>query len=414
MPHDIDGRSRSRSRTERRSRSKRLSGDGDAGRRLLAHADASTEDVHLEDRPPPSLIPRSNRHELRQSVDKWRQSIDPQYGTVDVLMPLPVPVPDHRRGYGCGRHGERSINNPGLFTSSYPMGFDSRQSTHLRSPGPGSESRLEKMFKSAVNDPPVEPSHAPTDTAQSEISSAEGYRLAKPTPPVRFIHNQPTVLPVNKRDMTAQRRSTLYHLTDGDAHVPMTADVVDIGSYDIAEQEDRILSAAPIRTHQRESANHRSHLGAFPAPPAGPTVFRQQLLQSHAGPSTSPPQSPSTLRRSSAQYHSRESFSRKRHSLPTNIDISYPSSPTSPTASGRRRQPYHTTSPGQGHRVGELGPALGVTRNFPPQLLPLSTSPPRNYKLPHATHSPTSPIDDGLSRYPPHLSPTYTIQSRNS
>lgn len=396
----------------RRSHSRRFSKDNDVERGLLA----TTMDIDLEDQPPPSLIVRKNRYELTQSVDNWRQSIDPNYGTEDVLMPLPLPVSghaEHRRGHGHGRHGEQPPITSG---PSRPAtgAADPRQHDPLGSPS--SEGRLERMFKGAVNDPPVEYSHAPTDTARSEISSAEGYRLAKPTPPVRFVPSQPMIIPADQLGTAAQSHSALYHLADRNNHVPMAADIVSVCGL-APDQEDDMIAIPPVGAHTRESANYRPQspdLDAFPSPSTSPTTAIHHQPQPRAGPSmSSPPRSPAGLRRTSAQYYPSKPPPRKKHSVPPDITTVNHSVPTS--LGGRSRPLYQVPSSGslQSHQVDGLSSIRG-SRNFSPHLPPLSTLPPKSPNPPSMRQFPISPIDDGLSRYPPHLSSPYPMTPRQS
>ncbi|KAF9453990.1 DUF300-domain-containing protein [Macrolepiota fuliginosa MF-IS2] len=386
---------RSRSRTGRQSHSRHFSRDSDAERRLLANA----MDIDLEDQPPPSLIVRKNRHELRQSVDQWRQSIDPQYGTEDVLMPLPVPLPDYvayRSGH-APRTREKRVPVSGPSTPS-------AAATH----------RLEGMFKDAVGDPPVE--YTPSDIVQSEVSSVEGYRLAKKTPPVCFVPSQPAIMPTNQSRMAAQRRSILYHLTDGINHVPMIADIIDAGVHDQPVQSGSATVTSPVPSHRREFANHGSRspdLDAFPLPPDGPTTAVHQQRQSRAGPSTLPTSCLTMgLRRSSAQYYTSGAPSRKRHSLSLNTDVAYssPSSPISP----RRKKPYDILPPPGPYRQDEPTQSR-ATRNLSQQI-PANLAPaPQNHASLLVAQSPTSPTtNDGLSRYPPHFSSPYPTIPRQT
>ncbi|KAJ3570906.1 hypothetical protein NP233_g4098 [Leucocoprinus birnbaumii] len=417
----------SRNRTGRRSRSKRISQDGDVAQGLLSPMGIDIGALDLEDQPPPSLIARKNRRELTRSVDKWRRNIDTQTDRhEDVLMPLPEPKRGRTGGRVRGHTNEPARRHDRLSPLSDTVGssgglavIDPRQDVSLQSPG--SEGRLEGMFKSAIHDPPLQVYQAPTDTARSEISSAEGYRLAKPTPSIHLIPTQPHVIPADQPGPSAQRRSTQYHLADEGAHKPMAADVI-VSSNRLPEEQGshRVLSsptsAAPAPAHRRESASSRHYpdLEASEMPPeiqpSTPIRRSVQQLQTQASPSASPTSLPSrrppaALRRSSAQYYSFQSQSHPdsiRQSLPSDVDIPYPSSVSPPTPpKGRRRQHRHSR---EGHRFSQ---DTLVFANHAPTLQ--SPSSPRSLQFP----SP-SVIDDGLSRYPSYVSPTRPTMTRPS
>ncbi|KAF5351717.1 hypothetical protein D9756_007521 [Leucocoprinus leucothites] len=418
----------SRNRTRRQSRSKRK--DGNTAQRLLPPMEVNAADLDLEDQPPPSLIVRKNRRELRRSVDKWRQNVVSQIRSEDILMPLPEPLQEQVGTPRTGRHEYKRVHEnrhhaEPLSDMSSPPNIettpviDPRQTSPLQSPGSEGR-RLERMFKGTTNDSPMELHRVRTGTAQSEISSAEGYRLAKPTPPILLIPSQPPAITANQLGMSSQQHSAQYHLTDGDVHIPMTADVVVAGNHLAEGQGDCgvvSISTSPAPTHRRESASSRIHnpdLNAFPILPRTSLTPTRQMVQQQppqAGPSTSPTsppplRSPPALRRSSAQYYSSQFHSHKRRSIPLNVDTPYPNSVSPPGSPVGRKQPRHIR---QGHLVNEdTSVSSNANHNHTRQVLSTSTSPRSHHFIP------SSIIDDGLSRYPTHFSPKYSAMPRNS
>lgn len=166
------GRSYSENRAAQ-FQSKRLLGDRDASQGLLAHVDVR-EQVDVQDLPPQSYI-RTSRHHVVQSVDKWRRNIDPNFGTVDVLTPLPVSS-DNLDGRHLGHSNrEWSVDTSQPLVSRLPA--TSVDPINIAPVGP-SKPQLEGTSKSVLANP-----------AQLEISSDSG-RLAKPTVPVCVIPSQ--------------------------------------------------------------------------------------------------------------------------------------------------------------------------------------------------------------------------------
>lgn len=358
---EIADPSHSRSQTRGRSRRKCPPRDHDAGRHLLAHAD-----FDLEDQPPISII-RKNRQQLHRSVDKWRQTVDPGHVTDDVLMPLSG-YAEHRRGLmGVGDRPPVSVTSEAVVPDPG------------RVQSPVSDGSLSRLFPPAENDLFTEPGHEHVlDSARSVVSSTEGYKLTQPTP--RPMVTSPiTILP--QLVMAGERRSTMFHLADGDTHVPMTATVLDVGNI-----QGPPNSTSPSRMHRRESANHKEFSPVIP----------------QAGPSTPSARSGAGLRRSSAQYRPFKPTPRQMSSPPPPIDTSYPLLPI--TSLTTRTPPYQSHTPGLDRQTNETT-AIQLTQNFTSKPLP---SPPLNGNN-SIIHSPVR-MDD---RYPLHILPTYPTMPRH-
>ncbi|KAF7782359.1 hypothetical protein Agabi119p4_1735 [Agaricus bisporus var. burnettii] len=340
------GRSYSENRAAQ-FQSKRLLGDRDASQGLLAHADVR-EQVDVQDLPPQSYI-RTSRHHVVQSVDKWRRNIDPNFGTVDVLTPLPVSS-DNLDGRHLGHSNrEWSVDTSQPLVSRLPA--TSVDPDNITPVGP-SKPQLEDISKSVLANP-----------AQLEISSDSG-RLAKPTVPVCVIPSQSRARSESQQGVAIQQPSNLLDLADEDPHRPQMEDAVEVRIYNEHEREQE-HSATRLHAHRRESALHRPQSRTVPSTRSAPHT---------------------NLRRSSAQY-GHPSYPKTSH--PSSISASH----SSPRRWEKLRQ---TRRPG-----GRSQEIQGTVESYP-----FSTSSLMDFSLSPVTPASTSPINGGLSRYSPHTSST--------